>query len=119
MLYGLCRVYLPPLFAAAAMTLPATTAQADDAHGGCQQELISVLMSPDDAWIAMVQEEICSGFGIATSGTTDVVQLVRRGEKPNDNNNVFAIEELGHSEIVQLPDGFRRKDCRSRFQTYP
>jgi hypothetical protein len=47
--------------------------------------------------VALVYEEVCSGEGLATTGITDTVQLLRRGEEPKDENDVFAVEEHGNS----------------------
>ena len=71
------------------------SAYAEQASSGCQREMIAMIVSPDDVWVAMVQEEVCSGPGIATTGVSDIVQLVRRGQEPRDNDDVFAIEEHG------------------------
>jgi hypothetical protein len=45
--------------------------------GGCEREAISMLMSPDDAWVALVHENICSDGAFVTT-VTDTVQLTRR-----------------------------------------
>ena len=62
----------------------------------CERETISMLLSPDDAWVALVQEDVCSGGGFATTGVTDTVQLIRRSEEPKHENDIFALEEHGN-----------------------
>ncbi|HVA13942.1 MAG TPA: hypothetical protein VNF99_11880, partial [Stellaceae bacterium] len=62
---------------------------------GCQRTQVAALVSPNEAWIAVIQEEICEGPGIATTGVSDVVRLVPRGNKPEVGEDVFAIEEDG------------------------
>ena len=64
----------------------------------CDIERLSMLSSPDDAWVMVVDEYACSGQSFATSGVTDVVQLFRKGEKPTRSNDVFALNESGHPE---------------------
>jgi hypothetical protein len=80
--------------------------------GGCQREAISVLMSPDDAWVALVQEDICSdGYFVTTvtdtvqlspRGATDAVQLTSHSDKPKHENDIFALDEHGHPEMRPL-----------------
>ena len=77
-------------------------------EAGCQRQTISMLMSPDDAWVALVHEDICSdGYFVTT--VTDTVQLVRRdttdavvlawhADEPKHDNDVFALDEHGHPE---------------------
>jgi hypothetical protein len=69
-------------------------------HGGfadekseCERKTISMLMSPDDYRIVFVHEETCSGEGFATTGITDIVQLVQPGKESNHQNDIFAVEE--------------------------
>jgi hypothetical protein len=76
--------------------------------GGCQRETISVLMSPDDTWVALVQEDTCSdGYFVTTvtdtvqlarRDTTDTVQLTRHADVPKHENDVFALDEHGRPE---------------------
>jgi hypothetical protein len=62
---------------------------------GCQREVIVTGVSPDDRWIAVVQEEVCSGLGMASTGISDVVQIVARDQKPENSDDVFAVDEHG------------------------
>ncbi len=71
-------------------------AQAQLGSLGCQREMIAMGVSPpDDKWVAIVQEEVCTGIGIASTGVTDVVQLLLRESKSENGEDVFAIEEHG------------------------
>jgi hypothetical protein len=71
--------------------------------GGCERATISMLVSPDDTWVALVQKDVCSdGFFVTTIVNT--VQLARhaligavdlspRPELPAiQENDVFAVE---------------------------
>jgi hypothetical protein len=69
---------------------------------GCQREMVAMGVSPDDKWIAVVQEEVCSGLGIASTNVTDVVQLVPRERKPENGDDIFAVE--GHGDPTQRPN---------------
>ena len=57
----------------------------------CDRKTISMMMSPDTTWVALLEEETCSGSGPATTGITDVVQVFRLGVPPNGRNDVFAM----------------------------
>jgi len=93
-------------FTTGAALLPGT-AQAQE-KGGCQRRTISVLMSPDDAWVALVQEDMCSdGYFVTTltdtvqlarCDTTAAVQLTWHPDKPKHENDVFALDEHGQPE---------------------
>ena|SRR5216683_741033 len=74
------------LFAAAGLLLGGVV----QAAGECQRTTVSALMSPDETWMAEVQEEVCSGPGFAVTGMTNIVVLMRRGEEPKRENDVFA-----------------------------
>jgi hypothetical protein len=76
--------------------------------GGCEREAISMLMSPDDTWIALVYENICSDGAFVTT-VTDTVQLARRDttdtikliwhvEEPKHEKDVFTVDEGGHPQ---------------------
>jgi hypothetical protein len=72
-------------------------AEATPAEEQCEREtMISQLISPDDAWVAVVEEHVCSGEGLATTGVDDTVQLLRSGEKPKRGDYVFSISEQGN-----------------------
>jgi hypothetical protein len=72
----------------------------------CDRETISVVVSPDNAWVALVREGTCSDGGFVTIAT-DTVQLVRRDsidtiklahypDEPEHENDVLVIEDHGH-----------------------
>jgi hypothetical protein len=74
----------------------------------CERGTISMLVSPDDAWVALVQEGVCSDGGFVTI-STDTVRLVRRdlvdtiqlalhSEKPEHENDVLVVDDYGHPE---------------------
>jgi hypothetical protein len=62
-----------PLFVIGRMTL------AGAAMAQCEGATVSTLVSPDDNWVVLVQEVVCSGVGFGTTAITDSVQIVRRG----------------------------------------
>jgi hypothetical protein len=94
------------LFAIGAPVLPGTGLAQE--KGGCQRETISALMSPDDTWVALVQEDICSdGYFVTTVTDTvqlslrdaiDAIQLTWHPDKPKHENDIFALDEHGHPE---------------------
>ena len=55
------------------------------------------MRSPDDSWVAFVQEEVRGDGGYVTT-VDDIVRLVRRGVRPTRENDIFAIEMHGHAE---------------------
>ena len=65
---------------------------------GCSRDEIGMMWSPDNSWLALMQEEVCSDGGYVTT-IIDYVQLVRRGVKPTRENDVFAIEEHGDAKL--------------------
>jgi hypothetical protein len=74
----------------------------------CERETISALVSPDNAWVALVQEGVCSDGGFVTISTdtvqlarrdlTDTIQLAPRAEKPEHENDIFVVDHYGHAE---------------------
>src|SRR5437763_4070816 len=86
------------LKACLACPLVVMLAGATKARAECQSEVISFQLSPDDAWAALVQEEMCTGDGPASVGVTDTVQIIARGQEPTHLNDVFAVEEHGRPE---------------------
>ncbi len=66
---------------------------------GCHQTTLSVLRSPDTAWTAVIDQEVCSGVGIASTSVTNVVSLLEAGEKPELGNAVLAFDAV----VNQLP----------------
>ncbi|HVZ52943.1 MAG TPA: hypothetical protein VG986_13315 [Pseudolabrys sp.] len=103
---SISRAYAVLFFAVGATVLPVPALAQGKA--GCQRETISVLTSPDDTWVALVQEDVCSdGFFVTT--ITDTIQLTRRDatgviqlathpDKPKHENDVFALDEHGDPE---------------------
>src|ERR1700681_703208 len=82
-------------------------AQAQE-KGGCQRQTISAMVSPDDEWVALVQEDTCSD-GYFVTVVNDVVELVRRGtagtvqltrhpDVPKHESDIFALDEHGSPE---------------------
>jgi hypothetical protein len=75
-------------------------------EGGCWRSTISALISPDDTWVALVQQDVCSDGAFVTT-VVDKVQLVRRisidaillgphPDEPIHENDVFAVEDGGY-----------------------
>jgi hypothetical protein len=64
----------------------------------CERETISTLMSPDDSWVAVVQEITCSNQAFGMTSVTDGVQLVRRGDELKESNDVFGVDRGGWKE---------------------
>jgi hypothetical protein len=84
--------------------------EAITAHGevACNREPIAMLLSPDNAWVALVHEGECSDGGFANT-STDVVKLVRREaigavelapspDRPDHENDVLVLDYYGHFE---------------------
>jgi hypothetical protein len=69
---SICR---PILLLATSLILSNEVVLAKDLE--CERETISMLVSPDNAWIALVQEGVCSDGGFVTI-STDTVRLPRR-----------------------------------------
>jgi hypothetical protein len=74
----------------------------------CERGTISMSVSPDDAWVALVQEGFCSDGGFVTV-SIDTVRLVRRDlvdtiqlalhpEKSQYENDVLVVDYYGHWE---------------------
>lgn len=64
----------------------------------CERKIISKLLSPDDTWTAVVEEDLCSHGPAFTTVILDRVRLVRRGEKAKDDSEVLVTEEGGRWE---------------------
>lgn len=74
----------------------------------CERETISMLVSPDNAWVALVQEGVCSDGGSVTISTDTVrlarrdsiekIQLTSRHEKPEYENDILVVDYYGHPE---------------------
>jgi hypothetical protein len=74
----------------------------------CERGTISVVVSPDDARVALVREGVCSDGGFVTI-STDTVQLVRRDlidtiklapspDEPVHENDILVVDDYGHPE---------------------
>jgi len=102
---GLSTLLITSMFATGLFAL---TEIAMAQKAGCEGETISMLLSPDDAWIALVQEHVCSdGWFVTTvTGTVqlvgrdaiDAVRLGRHAEQPRHPNDIFAVDEHGRWE---------------------
>jgi hypothetical protein len=77
-------------------------------EAGCWRSTISTSISPDNAWVALVQQDVCSDGAFVTT-VVDKVQLVRRisidaiplgphADEPIHENDVFAVEDGGYPE---------------------
>ncbi len=73
-----------------------------NAAAECTSRVISTLLSPDDSWIAVVRETVCSNEGFAMGSTGDAVELIRsgaelpmniqRGIEPTNGNIVLGLD---------------------------
>jgi hypothetical protein len=71
----------------------------------CERQSISVEVSPDSSWVALVQEGVCSDGGLVTVSTytvpliqrnlSDTIQLGRRSEEPDHEGDVFVVDDYG------------------------
>ena len=62
------------------------------ASAECKRDVTSTLISPDSAWVALVQEQLCSGFGFGSTSLLDIVQIVGRGNTATEQDVVLAID---------------------------
>lgn len=96
-----------PLFVSALISLSAAGYAQEG--GGCLRETISIQASPDDKWIALVQEDTCSDGHFVTV-VNDVVELTLRNgletillkqhpDAPRHENDIFSTEEHGAPEF--------------------
>jgi hypothetical protein len=53
-----------------------------------------MLVSPDDEWIAFVQQDVCAD-GYFTTVVTCTVQIVPEGGTPSRENDVFTVDSGG------------------------
>ena len=90
------------IFVSLLVAVSSMPAQAQLGALGCQREIVAMGVSPEDKWVAVVQEEVCSGPGIASTNVTDVVQLVPQERKPENGDDIFAVE--GHGDPTQRPN---------------
>jgi hypothetical protein len=98
------------LLAAVISTYAAVTlgdAAISQSEAECERETISMALSPDNQWIALVREGMCIAGNITVS--TDTVQIVRRAasdkiellrssDDPPHENDVLVVDYYGHSE---------------------
>jgi hypothetical protein len=77
----------------------------------CERETIALLVSPDNAWVALVQEGTCSS-GLVTI-STDTIRLMRRdavkeivlasrSEQANYENDILVVDYYGRPESRPL-----------------
>jgi hypothetical protein len=88
----------------------------------CQRETISAMVSPDNAWVALVQEGVCSDGGFLTISTdtvqlarhdiTDVVHLAPRPDKPEHDNDILVVDYYGHPENRPLIQWLSRRELQ-------
>jgi hypothetical protein len=71
--------------------------RANAAAPECHGDTISMLVSPDNKWAALVQEDICSDGAFITV-LLYRVQVVRRGGKPTRDNDVLTFDAHGNSK---------------------
>lgn len=64
---------------------------------GCSRRAVEQLASPDNIWVAFMQEEIC-GDGWFQTTYVNIVQLAQQGFQPTRDNDVFATDEIGGVE---------------------
>jgi hypothetical protein len=73
----------------------------------CERETISTVVSPDNTWVALVQEGLCTGGSITVStdtvqlarrNLTDTIQLAQRPEAPQHENDILVVDYYGHAE---------------------
>jgi hypothetical protein len=67
-------------------------------EAGCDRQTLSLLASPDDAWTALIYQDLCSHGPAFTTVILDRVQLVRRGEESREDSDVLVVEDGGHPE---------------------
>jgi len=67
-------------------------------EAGCERQTVSLLVSPDDAWTALIYEDLCSHGPAFTTVILDRVHLVRRGEESKEDSDVLVVDEGGHPE---------------------
>lgn len=80
--------------------IPATLIHAsgkESISSACHREIISKVESPDHNWVALLREDICSD-GAFTTVVTNTVQLLRNGEAPRQEGDVFGLDSGGHPE---------------------
>ena len=80
----------------------------------CERETISRVVSPDNTWVALVHEGVCSNGALVTVSTdtvrlaarrdmTEAIQLAPRAEKPEYENDILVVDYYGHPERRPLP----------------
>jgi hypothetical protein len=90
---------------ATGLVLSISAAAAEDLL--CERQTVAVLVSPENIWVALVEEGVCVSGPVTVS--TDTVRLVRRNstsqillaprpEKPEQENDVLVVDYYGHAE---------------------
>jgi hypothetical protein len=62
----------------------------------CTHKLVSTLRSPDDTWIAVVQEITCSNDAFGMTTIVDQLGLVRPGAETRFGEAIFAVDIGGN-----------------------
>jgi hypothetical protein len=86
----------------------------------CERETISMAVSPDNTWVALVQEGVCSNGALVTVSTDTVrlaarrdaaeaIQLAPRVEKPGYDNDILVVDYYGHPESRPLVQWLSRE----------
>jgi hypothetical protein len=68
------------------------TISIDSAKAQCATETVSIMLSPDNGRVALVQETMCSTQAFDMTTLTDAVHIVRRGEQAKQEDTIFAID---------------------------
>ncbi len=71
----------------------------------CERQPISVEVSPDSSWVALVEEGLCSDGRFVTVSTftvrlverdlTDTIKLSRRSEEPDYEGDILVVDDYG------------------------
>jgi hypothetical protein len=81
---------------------------------GCERETVSTSVSPGDAWVALVQEEICSDGHFVTT-FIDKVQMVRRDLTDTIKLGPRTTDPVQENDVLAVDVGPRPED-RPRLQ---
>ena len=86
----------PMAFSVAVVAAVLMSAAWADAKAVCSRTTISITVSPDDSWVALVQRDICSdGFFVTT--VVNTVQLARYAA-------IRTIDRLPHPELPRIAE---------------
>jgi hypothetical protein len=89
----------------------------------CERETVSVLSSPDDDWVALVREDLCSDGGVChdshghdptRSTRVDADCQTRTCLLKSRSTKMMSLlsTKMGGRKTGLLLDGFRRRSCR-------